>query len=165
MTGPGEEAAEETRWVTMRLGGQMFALPATRVREIIDPAGVTRVPTAPAFAAGLINVRGSVAPLVDFRVAFGMTPRPPGPDARIVVLDLDAGDEHLTVGLMADKVLDVASIDAEAVDPPPDVGSRWPAEYVKGIGRHDGEFVVLPELEKIFTSHIEPAAKPAGAGA
>lgn len=160
--GRGED---EGRSVTLRLGAQLFAIDAMRVREIIDPAGMTRVPTAPAFAEALINVRGAVAPLVDFRVAFGMAQRAPGPDARIVVLDLRLGDETLTVGLMADKVHDVVVIDEEAADPPPEVGSRWPAEYVKGIGRHDGEFVVLPDLEKIFTSHIATGAKAAGTAA
>lgn len=160
-----DAGGDAARAVTLRLGGQLFALEAMRVREIIDPAGLTRVPTAPAFAAALINVRGAVAPLVDFRVAFGMERRPPGPDARIVVLDLRIGEENLTVGLMADKVHDVVVIDETQVDPPPEVGSRWPAEYVRGVGRHDGEFVVLPDLEKIFTSHIGQGGKPSGAAA
>ncbi|MGG7565347.1 chemotaxis protein CheW [Rhodovulum sp. DZ06] len=151
-TRPGGDEPTGAQVVTMLIGDQLFAIDAMRVREIIDPAGVTRVPTADPFCEGLINVRGAVAPLVDFRVPFRMERRPAGPDARIVVLDLRVGSEDLSVGLLADKVLDVAVIDDARVDPPPDVGSRWPPHCVRGIGRHEGAFVVLPHLENIFAS-------------
>jgi purine-binding chemotaxis protein CheW len=136
--------------VTLRLDDELFALEAANVREILDMIPVTRVPNVPAFVAGLVNVRGSVVPLADFRVMFGMTRNAADPDTRIVVLETAVEGEPLVVGLLADRVEDVADLDAASIEAAPRVGLRWPAGFVRGVGQSDGRFIIIPDLERIF---------------
>lgn len=152
----------DLRVVTLRLADDLFAIEARQVREIIDPTAVTRAPNASPFAPGLINVRGAVAPLVDLRVPLGLERRTESRDARIVVLEIELDGEVLVAGLLADKVHDIADVPAAAIEPPPRIGTRWPPDFVRGIGRMDGEFFAFPDLEKIFLAH-GGARTPAGA--
>ena len=97
--------------LTVRLGGEVFAIPAGIVREIVDVGRVTRVPTAPAFVRNLINVRGRVVPLADLRLRFGMPAAEPTMDTRIVVLEIGLEGEPATVAVVADKVYEVTQLD------------------------------------------------------
>lgn len=136
--------------VTLRMGGERIAIPAILLREIMEPVRVTRVPTANAFAEGLINVRGSVVPLTDLRVPFCMSAADATPDTRFIVLDLTIDDAPVTVAISADKVDTVTPLDPDQIDPIPEVGTPWPPDYVRGICRLGGEFVLLPDLHRIF---------------
>ncbi|MER0239545.1 chemotaxis protein CheW [Fulvimarina sp. MAC8] len=136
--------------LTIRLHDEIVALEATQVREILDPVPITRVPNAGAFVGGLINVRGSVVPLVDLRVSFAMDRPPQTPDTRIVVIEIELDDEPLVAGILADKVYDVTDIAAASIEDAPKVGMRWPAEFVRGIGRRDEDFVIIPDMNRIF---------------
>ncbi len=144
--------AGAAQMVTLRLDGELFAIPAEHVREIIDPQGFTRVPNAPAFCDRLINVRGTIAPLADFRVVFGMERRPIDRDSRIVVVEIEIEGEPLIAGVLADKVEDVSELVRADMAPPPRVGMRWPAEAIRSIARRNDEFVVLPDLERLFAT-------------
>ncbi|MEE2953057.1 purine-binding chemotaxis protein CheW [Fulvimarina manganoxydans] len=136
--------------LTIRLQDEMFALEATHVREILDPVPITRVPNAGDFVGGLINVRGSVVPLADLRVSFGMQRPPADADTRIVVMEIDLDGEPLVAGILADKVYDVTDITAASIEDAPKVGMRWPAEYVRGIGRRGEDFVIIPDMNRII---------------
>lgn len=144
--------------LTIRLQDEMFALEATHVREILDPVPITRVPNAGDFVGGLINVRGSVVPLADLRVSFGMDRPPPDADTRIVVMEIDLDGEPLVAGILADKVYDVTDITAASIEDAPRVGMRWPAEFVRGIGRRDDDFVIIPDMQQIFGARANLAA-------
>jgi purine-binding chemotaxis protein CheW len=146
-------APEMMRAVTLRLEDELFAIEATRVREILDLTPVTRVPNASAFAGALINVRGAVVPLADFRVMFGMDRRGSDQDTRIVVIEVELDGEAMIVGLRADKVHDVTDIAMGSVEIAPKVGMRWPAGLIRGIGQHGGEFIVIPDLDRIFATY------------
>ena len=136
--------------LTIRLQDEMFALEATHVREILDPVPITRVPNAGDFVGGLINVRGSVVPLADLRVSFGMERPPADADTRIVVMEIDLDGEPLVTGILADKVYDVTDITAASIEDAPKVGMRWRPEFIKGIGKRNGGFIIIPNMERIF---------------
>ncbi len=136
--------------LTIRLQDELFAVEASRVREILDLVPITEVPNAPAFAAGLINVRGRVVPLADLRVMFGMDRPEPDQDTRIVVMEVDIGGEPTIAGILADKVHDVTDIEAASVEEAPKVGMRWRPEFIKGIGKRNGGFIIIPDMERIF---------------
>ena len=140
------------RALTLRLQDEIFAIEAESVREILDLVPITEVPNAPAFVGGLINVRGRVVPLADLRVTFGMDRPPPDQDTRIVVIEIDIDGEPTVAGILADKVHDVTDIDAASIQDAPRVGMRWPAEFVRAIGKRNGAFVIIPNLEHIFES-------------
>ena len=138
------------RALTLRLQDEVFAIEAESVREILDLVPITEVPNAPAFVGGLINVRGRVVPLADLRVVFGMERPPPNQDTRIVVIEVDIDSEPTIVGILADKVHDVTDIEAAAIQDAPRVGMRWRPDYVRAIGKRNGGFVIIPNLNRIF---------------
>lgn len=144
--------AETMRALTLGLGGEIFAIQATSVREILDMVPVTEVPNAPAFVGGLINVRGRVVPLADLRVKFVMDRPPADADTRIVVIEILLDEEPMIVGMLADRVHTVADIQLSSLEEAPKVGMRWRPEYVRGIAKHDGEFIIVPDLGRIFES-------------
>jgi purine-binding chemotaxis protein CheW len=138
------------RALTLRLDDELFAIAAESVREILDLVPVTEVPNAAPFAAGLINVRGRVVPLADLRVAFGMHQAARDQDTRIVVIETEIDAEPTVVGILADKVYDVTDIEPAAIEEAPRVGMRWRPDYVRGIGKRNGGFIIIPELKRIF---------------
>ena len=146
--------------VTLRLGGEMLAFAASDLHEILEPIAVTRVPNAGDFVSGLINVRGTVVPLADLRVAFGMEPAENTHETRMVVLDVPLETGLVTVAVLADKVLDVSALDVGGLDQMPAVGLNWPPGYVRGIGKRDDDFVILPDLPAIFKTHCLRQMEP-----
>lgn len=136
--------------LTIRLEDELFAVEASRVREILDLVPITEVPSAPDFVGGLINVRGRVVPLADLRVMFGMHRPEPDEDTRIVVMEVDIDGEPTIAGILADKVHDVTEIESASIEEAPKVGMRWRPEFVKGIGKRNGGFIIIPDMERIF---------------
>jgi purine-binding chemotaxis protein CheW len=143
---------EPMRALTLRLDDELFAIKAESVREILDLVPVTEVPNASPFAAGLINVRGRVVPLANLKVAFGMPERTADDDTRIVVIETEIDEEPTVVGILADKVFDVTDIEPAAIEEAPRVGMRWRPDYVRGIGKRRGEFIIIPDIERIFAT-------------
>lgn len=149
------------RALTLRLDDELFAVEAQSVREILDLVPVTEVPNASPFAAGLINVRGRVVPLANLKVAFGMPHAEPDQDTRIVVIETEIDGEPTIVGVLADKVYDVTDIEPAAIEEAPRVGMRWRADYVRGIGKRDGSFIIIPDLGRIFETQGRRSASVA----
>jgi purine-binding chemotaxis protein CheW len=144
--------------VTLGLEGEVFAIEAESVREILDPPPITRVPNAPPFVDGLINVRGRVVPLADLRVMFGMARRAADSDTRIVVLEIELDQEPTIVGVLADRVYDVTDIEPATVEEAPKVGMRWRADFVRGIGKRGDDFIIVPDLGRIFATQTGAGA-------
>lgn len=144
------ESQEYMTALTIRLEDELFAVEASRVREILDLVPITEVPSARAFVGGLINVRGRVVPLADLRVMFGMERPEPDEDTRIVVMEVDIDGEPTIAGILADKVHDVTDIESASIEEAPKVGMRWRPEFVKGIGKRNGGFIIIPDMERIF---------------
>ena len=138
--------------LTLRLEDEIFAVEAESVREILDVVPITHVPQAPAFVSGLINVRGRVVPLADLRVMFAMARPPADQDTRIVVIEIDLDGEPAIVGILADKVHDVTQIDPASIQDAPKVGMRWRPDFIKGVGKRDDQFIIIPNLARIFAS-------------
>lgn len=157
-------AAEPLDVVTLQLGGEILAIRAQALREVLEPVAITRVPQSPEFVQGLINVRGAVVPLADLRVTFGMPRKPLGQDGRILVIDLSLGGRMTVVGILADGVHEVTRIDAGTLEDVPVVGTRWPPQFVEAIGRWGRGVVMLPDLSAIFSTYLasEAAKMPPG---
>ena len=138
--------------LTLGLGGETFAIDANCVREILDMIPITDVPGARSFVSGLINVRGKVVPLADLRLKFHMPQTAPTLDTRIVVVEIDMEGEGVIVGLLADKVFEVTEIAAASIEDTPDIGMKWRSDYIKGIGKRGAEFIIIPDIVRIFTT-------------
>lgn len=146
-----------------RLSGEAFAVSVSWVHEILDPIPVAAVPNASAFAPGLVNVRGSVAPLLDIRHRLCMPPVAAGAHARIIVLELPVNGAPTRLAIMADAVEEVIEADLTALEAVPELGARWPEQYVSGVARHGGDLVVLLNTETLFRPDGPTAERPAQA--
>jgi purine-binding chemotaxis protein CheW len=145
-------AADDKQFVTLCLGAEVFAVPVSYVREILDYRDAFRIPDGPAYFVGLIDVRGRGTPVIDMRQKLGLTPTVPGPATRIMVLDIPLHDRLLPLGLIADRVLEVANFADAEVEAAPDVGVAWRSDYIAGVVRRDSGFVVLFDLPKLLTT-------------
>ena len=147
--------------LTIRLDDELFAVEAGSVREILDLVPITDVPNAPPFVTGLINVRGRVVPLADLRVMFGMERPEPDADTRIVVMEIDIEGEPTIAGILADKVHDVTDIESASIEEAPKVGMRWRPDFIKGIGKRNGGFIIIPDMRRIFETTDGRTPSPA----
>lgn len=132
------------------LGVEFFAVPAEAVREILDPVPVTRVPTAPHHQSGLINVRGRIVPLADLRPRLGMAERADTIDTRFIVLELRLRDAPALISIRAEKVHEVTDLHQRDIRDVPQVGLKWPPDYLDGVCQTGGRFILLPNLETIL---------------
>ena len=136
--------------LTLELQGEMFAIAAAQVHEILDPVPVTEVPGAAVAVGGLINVRGRIVPLADPRRILGMPPGTGGVDARFVVLEVELDGDPVAVAIRADKVHEVTELAAADIEATPRLGVRWPPAFIRCIGKHRGGFITVLDLGRMF---------------
>jgi purine-binding chemotaxis protein CheW len=140
----------EVQYVTCGLGDEVFAVPVTLVREILDYRPAFKIPNGPDYLLGLTDVRGLGVPTLDLRMRLGLTPATPTPQTRILVLDVPLEGRTLLLGLVTDRVFEVTPIRASEVEPAPDIGVRWRSDYIAGVVRRTNGFVVLIDLAHLF---------------
>ncbi|RGP38600.1 chemotaxis protein CheW [Pseudotabrizicola alkalilacus] len=149
--------AEPEMMLIFRLSGNVFALPVGEVHEILDPMPTTSVPNAPAFAPALINVRGAIAPLIDIRQRLRMPTVPADDHARIIVLELPVNGVATRLAILADAVEEVIETDRAALKPVPELGARWPEQYVIGVARYGDTLVILLDTDTLFRPDAGPS--------
>lgn len=140
------------QFLTFRLGEETFAVDVLQVREILDLVPITRVPQMPEYMLGVINLRGSVVPVVDLRRKFALPPREATRESCIVVLEVEFGSEHTVVGALTDAVSEVLDLPADQIEPPPRMGTRLRTEFIRGMGRKDEQFLILLDIDRIFSA-------------
>jgi purine-binding chemotaxis protein CheW len=150
----------EGQFVLLGLGAEIFAVPVEFVREILDYKPPFSIPEGPNYLLGLTDVRGRATPTLDLRVKLGLPSVEPTLSTRILVLDIPVEGRELSLGLVADRVIEVAAFTAEQVEPAPDIGVPWRSDYIHGVVRRDTGFVVLFDLARLLTTQ-EAAALPA----
>lgn len=164
MTG---HVVQDLQVVTLGIEDDRFALPVEVVREILDMQTLFRLPEAPAHVAGLADVRGRPVPVIDLRTRLGLPPQEATPHTRILVLEVEAAGRGLTIGLIADRVFEVASVPGEAIEPPPDLCDVWKAKYIKNVAKHGDRFLAIFDLSAMFSgseaAFLEEAADAAPA--
>lgn len=140
------------QYLTFKLGEEMFALEVSRIREILDVTTITKVPRSPAFMRGIINVRGSVVPVVDLRLKFDMMATERTMDTRIIVMEIAVNNELMIIGTLADAVNDVMDLESSQIEDAPKIGAKWNTNLIKGIGKHNGEFIIIFDVDLIFSA-------------
>ncbi|GFK95813.1 Chemotaxis protein CheW [Fundidesulfovibrio magnetotacticus] len=133
--------------VTFTISNEEFGIDILKVQEIIRTMEITKVPRAPDFVEGVINLRGKVIPIIDLRKRFSMESRKHDKQTRIVVVDLNA----MIVGFVVDGVSEVLRIQSNTVEPPPAVVSGVDSEYISGVGKLDDRLLILIDLDKLLT--------------
>lgn len=149
----------ELQFVTLGLGAEVFAVPVEFVREILDYTPPFAIPEGPAYLLGLTDVRGRATPTLDLRLKLGLSAVEPTLTTRVLVLDVPVDGQLLSLGLVADRVIEVVAFAADQVEPPPEIGVPWRSDYIRGVVRQADGFVVLFDLARLLTSQ-EAAALP-----
>ena len=137
-------------YITFKLGDELFAIDVARVREVLDLSEITRVPTAPPYVRGVVNVRGSAVPVVDLRLKFGLPSTTDTVDTRIVVIELELDGELTVVGGLADSVREVLELDRSEIREPPRIAMRWRADMIEGMGKKGEQFIIVLDIARVF---------------
>lgn len=146
------EITDTTQFLTFTLAEDVFAIDVTMAREILDVCDVTRVPQTPDYMMGVINLRGSVVPVIDMRLKFGMDHVEQTRESCIVVVEVDVDGESVVVGALADSVREVLDLEPSQIEPPPRIGTRLNTEFIKGMGNLDDRFVIILDINKVFSA-------------
>jgi purine-binding chemotaxis protein CheW len=155
----GHDAAQgDLEVLTFDLSGEIFALEAVLVREVLDQCPETQVPGASGFVDAVINFRGRIVPLADLRMAFGLTQATTSLDSRVIVIEFEIEGEALLVGLRADRVFEVTTIAHAVTEAAPRLGTRWPPDFFRCLAKRHDDIIVLPDLGKIFAARGEANA-------
>ncbi len=153
--------AQEIQAVTFGLGAETFAVPVTLVREILDYRETFRIPNGPDYLLWLTDMRGQGISTIDFRLRLGLPRIDPTPATRILVIDVPLPDRTLVLGLVVDRVLEVATFRSDQVEAAPDIGVKWPSDYIGGVVRRAEGFVVLVKVARIFSNEEAALLVPA----
>lgn len=147
-----ESITETTQYLTFKLDDELYALDISSVQSVLDFEKVTKVPRTPDFMKGVINLRGSVVPIVDVKLKFGMDKTVKTVDSCIVIVEMNLDGEIVVLGCLADSVEEVINIEPEDIEPTPKIGTRLNTDFIKGMGKRDEEFIIILDFDKIFSS-------------
>lgn len=155
-TSPLSVAVEESRqYLTFTLGGEVFAVGILNVKEIIEYGSLTEIPMMPPFIRGVINLRGSVVPVIDLTARFGGTPAEIGRRTCIVIVEMtqtvEGNDIRQDIGVIVDCVNEVLEIPAQEIEPPPAFGAKIRADFIQGMGKVAGKFVIILNVERVLS--------------
>jgi purine-binding chemotaxis protein CheW len=142
---------ETTQYLTFKLDEDVFALDVAKVREILEYTNVTKVPRTLDFMRGVINLRGVVVPVMDLRLKFGMTATEQTVNTCIIVTEVGLGGEMIQIGALADSVQEVSEMEPEQIEAAPHIGTKLDTGFIKGMGKRDSNFVMILDIDKVFT--------------
>lgn len=149
------ETAGTTQIVSFRLANEEYGVEITKVQEIILVGEITRVPQAPPYIKGLINLRSTVIPIIDLRLRFGLVEEPPLDDTRIMVVNVGGR----TMGVIVDAVSEVMRISQDQIAPPPPTVMGLGRDYLIGLAKLENRLLILLDITKIMRGDLEsPAA-------
>jgi purine-binding chemotaxis protein CheW len=139
-------------YLTFRLDDELFATSVADVSEILELSKITKVPRAPHFMRGVINLRGTVLPVVDTRLKFGIEKTPDTVNTCILVLNLTIDGQQIVLGAVVDSVQEVLEIDTTSIQPAPSIGSRYKSGFISGMVKHQDQFIMLLNIGLVFST-------------
>jgi purine-binding chemotaxis protein CheW len=146
-----QAAAEQQQYLTFVLGGEMFAIGILCVKEIIEYGDLTVVPMMPECIRGVINLRGAVVPVVDLACRFGRRSTDLTRRTCIVIVEVEGDGERQDIGVIVDAVSEVLEIQGSQIEPAPAFGARIRTDFIHGMGKLDGKFVIILNVNKVLS--------------
>jgi purine-binding chemotaxis protein CheW len=143
---------EVRQYLTFKLENEVFALDVATVREVLDFTTVTRIPRTPDFMRGVINLRGSVVPVVDLRLAFGMSATQKTVNTCIIVVEIRFEGETAIMGALADSVEEVIDLEGDQIQPTPRIGASIKTDFIRGMGKRDADFIMILDIDRVFSA-------------
>jgi purine-binding chemotaxis protein CheW len=138
------------QYLTFRLDQELFAVDIGKVREVLEFSAITRVPRMPSFMRGVINLRGSVVPVVDLKLKLDLDRTEKTIDTCVIISEVEIDGEKTVLGALADSVQEVIDLDPSLIAPPPRLGTRVEASSLLGVAKHDDEFVMILAIDRVL---------------
>ena len=158
-------AGDAHQYLTFTLAGEMYAVGILNVKEIIEYGNLTEIPMMPSFIRGVINLRGAVVPVVDLAARFGGKPSDVQRRTCIVIIEVQQEDAKHDLGIMVDAVSEVLEIPGSEIEPAPSFGAKIRADFIAGMGKVDGKFVIILEIQRVLSVDEMAAAADLGEAA
>ena len=143
---------ETTQYLTFKLAEEIYALDIAKVKEVLDFTEITKIPQTPEFMKGVINLRGGVVPVVDMRLKFGMSATEKTVNTCIIIVEISIDKETTVLGALVDSVQEVMDLEPGQIEPAPRIGTRLRTEFIRGMGKRDGHFIMILDIDKVFSA-------------
>ncbi len=147
-----ESSFNDNQYLTFTLEREQFALNIGSVREVLELTNITKVPRTPEFIRGVINLRGRAVPVVDLRMKFGMGETQRTVNTCIIIVEVELEGERTILGALADSVQEVYEMEPGCIDPPPRMGTRVKADFIRGMGKSGEQFIIILDIDKVFSA-------------
>jgi len=144
--------ADTNQYLTFTLGDEDFAIEIAKVREVLDYTSITKVPRSPAFLRGVINLRGSVVPVIDLRMNLNMGSIKRTVDTCIVIVDVEIEGETIQMGALADSVQEVVDVDPSQIGPAPTLGTKLNTDFIEGMAKRGDNFLIILDIDKVLSA-------------
>jgi purine-binding chemotaxis protein CheW len=145
------DTTETTQYLTFKLAEEVYALDIGKVREVLDFTTVTKVPRTPDFMRGVINLRGSVVPVVDLRLKFGLSATEKTVNTCVIITEVTVDNDTTVLGCLADSVQEVLDLEPGEISAPPKIGTKLRTEFITGMGKRDDRFIIILDIDKVFS--------------
>ena len=146
------EIKETRQYLTIKLDEEIFAIDVAKVREVLDFTAITKIPRTPGFMSGVINLRGSVVPVVDLRLCFEMSKTNKTVNTCIVVVEVLLEGESTIIGALADSVEEVIDLEPDQIRQAPRIGTTIQTDFLKGMGKRDDQFIMILDIDRVFSA-------------
>jgi len=151
-TGSKETAVvENQQYLTFLLGEKVYGLEIINIKEIIEYGDVTEVPMTPDFVSGVINLRGTVVPVIDLSQRFSGKPTKLAKRTSIIILELKNEDLYIEIGVTVDMVNEVLDIKTKEIEPAPSLGSQIQTSFIKGMAKVEGKLLILLDINNVLS--------------
>jgi len=138
-------------YLSFRLEAEVFAINVSKVLNILEMKPITKVPKSPEYMKGVINLRGTVLPVVDLRLKFGLPENQDTIDTNIIVLSIDKDGETIMIGILIDNVNEVLEFKDEDIVQSPSIGTKYNSGFISGMWRQDENFIMILDIDKVFS--------------
>ena len=149
--GQSRAQGQINQYLTFQLGDEIYAIDVSKVREILDLPQITKVPRTPEYMLGVINLRGSVVPVVNLSRKFEIACKEQTRDTCIIVIEVNVSGEQIVIGTQADSVQEVVDLSDDQIEPPPSIGTSLDVEFIQGMGKYNDQFLIILDIDKIFS--------------
>jgi len=149
---------EMRQYLTFKLADEIFGVDVAKVREILELTTITRMPQMPEYVCGVINLRGSVVPVIDLKLKLGMAATARTVNTCIVLVEVRRDEETIVLGALADSVQEVYELEPENIEPAPKIGSGLNTDFIQGMGKHIQQFMMILDIDKVFADDVQGIA-------
>ena len=147
---PVTTITETRQYLTFKLADEIFAVDVAKVREILEWTTITKVPQTPEYMCGVINLRGSVVPVIDLKQKFGMAATAKTVNTCIIVVEVAQENETIVLGALADSVQEVFELEPDKIEPAPKIGTNLNTDFLQGMGKHNESFIMILDIDRVF---------------